>query len=138
MNLVCYESFQTLMEEFGCTTPFGPNQSNICSESLINKSAWEKADSLLYQNPMNMAKHCPKSCIQAQSSFGSFEKSTSYQNLLKLNFKQFVKVSKADYSFKLISFIAEVGGYVGLFLGVSINQLSFVLESLYKFIKHTK
>ena len=50
-----------------------------------------------------------------------------------------MKVIKAYYAYPELSFIAEVGGYVGLFLGFSIYQITdgvnFVLGKLITFMK---
>ena len=50
--------------------------------------------------------------------------------------KNTVRTTKEIYLYSGLSLIAEVGGYVGLFLGVSVNQISnlvdYLLENILK------
>ena len=46
---------------------------------------------------------------------------------INLNFEDVIQVSKSYYIFSGISLLGEIGGYVGLFLGVSVNQLTTLL-----------
>ena len=50
--------------------------------------------------------------------------------IVKMSFKNFVKVSRSMETYSALSLIAEVGGYVGLFLGISVNQISNVFKIL--------
>ena len=43
---------------------------------------------------------------------------------LIISFKENIQVIEAYYLYSSLSMIAEVGGYVGLFLGISVNQVS--------------
>ena len=47
---------------------------------------------------------------------------------LELNFENVIKVNKGYYAYSELSLIAEIGGYVGLFLGVSVNQITNLIE----------
>ena len=49
---------------------------------------------------------------------------------LMISFKQIIKVTDAYYLYSGLSLIAEIGGYVGLFLGVSVNQVSSLMNTL--------
>ena len=90
-------------------------------------------------NANNLAKVCPKSCTQVSSIVSDHQLfyvgdiESDYfeaQGSLKFFFPQFIKVSETEWSYFFLSLLAEVGGYVGLFLGISINQISSVLEKL--------
>ena len=54
-------------------------------------------------------------------------------------FSNRVKVVRSYYAYSSLSLIAEIGGYFGLFLGVSINQItyltSFAQERVQKYIQ---
>ena len=50
---------------------------------------------------------------------------------VNLNFEDIIKVSKSYYIFSGISMLGEIGGYVGLFLGVSVNQITNLLVFLF-------
>ena len=47
-----------------------------------------------------------------------------------LKFEQLIKETKSYYAYSGLSLIAEIGGYVGLFLGISINQLTVLWDIL--------
>ena len=57
---------------------------------------------------------------------------------VKLHFQSRVKVVKSYYAYSGLTVIAEIGGYIGLFLGVSINQIPhlilFIQELVQKYI----
>ena len=46
---------------------------------------------------------------------------------LSVSFKELITISQDQYSYTWLNFIAEVGGYVGLFLGYSAIDLTDVL-----------
>ena len=45
-------------------------------------------------------------------------------------FDENIKVTNTHYLYSGLSLIAEIGGYVGLFLGVSVNQVSVLMNIL--------
>ena len=47
-------------------------------------------------------------------------------------FKENVKITKAYHVYGRLSLIAEIGGYVGLFLGVSINQITNLFDIIFQ------
>ena len=49
---------------------------------------------------------------------------------MEINFKSSIKVTQSHYLYSGLSMVAEIGGYVGLFLGVSINQISDIFKYL--------
>ena len=54
---------------------------------------------------------------------------------LSINFKENIKVNTSYYVYSGLTLIAEIGGYVGLFLGVSINQITNLIEWIFTLIK---
>ena len=49
---------------------------------------------------------------------------------LKIHFEEIIKVTNGYYLYSGLSLIAEIGGYVGQFLGVSVNQITDLMEAL--------
>ena len=45
-----------------------------------------------------------------------------------LSFEQLIQETKSYYTYSELSLIAEIGGYVGLFLGISVNQMPYLLD----------
>ena len=55
---------------------------------------------------------------------------------ITLTFENFIKVTTSNYSYTKLELLAEIGGYVGLFLGISVLNLSDVLDFiLRRFLK---
>ena len=51
---------------------------------------------------------------------------------LSVSFKELITISKDQYFYTWLNFVAEFGGYVGLFLGYSVLQASDVIDKLIK------
>ena len=84
---------------------------------------------LLYGTTYTKANElCPKTCLQYMISFSNKEWDYYDYTTLSMEFPKFVRVSRSTYSYTLLELIAEVGGYVGLFLGVSINQVTLLVD----------
>lgn len=62
----------------------------------------------------------------------------SSKNVIKLRIKfdETVKVFHAKYEYSFETMMAEIGGYVGLFLGISVYQFTEVID--YILVKVTK
>ena len=67
---------------------------------------------------------CSFLTIKAIKTTESISNSYGYNGLIRLKFKKNIQVFEAQYLYSILSMIAEVGGYVGLFLGISVNQVS--------------
>jgi len=73
-------------------------------------------------------------------------RSLSYNDYarVKLGFEKNtkIKVYESYYIYSELSLIAEIGGYVGLFLGISVNQVTnlmdFILSKLERLCQHLK
>ena len=49
---------------------------------------------------------------------------------LSVSFKELITISKDHYYYTWLNFVAEFGGYVGLFLGYSVLQASDLIDKL--------
>ena len=117
----------------GCTTPFEPNKNQICRDPQIGMKVLE-----MYRENFQMNKNytCKQPCTYISTRFTVTKEKYQMSNTayLSLNFKKIIKVSESQYIYSTLSLIAEVGGYVGLFLGVSVNQMTLLIDKL--FSKH--
>ena len=52
-------------------------------------------------------------------------------SIMKIFIKENIKVIKGQYIYSALSLLAEIGGYVGLFLGVSVNQISWLIDAMF-------
>ena len=119
------------LELVGCTNPYVLNKTKICTD--VNKS--EKANDIygkFMYSEMNY-EGCYYPCSYFIVPGKNYQESDSedleYAQII-LRFEQLIKETKSYYAYSGLSLIAEIGGYVGLFLGVSINQLTILWDIL--------
>ena len=115
------------MDEIGCTTPFGVNLDHICKDLSKSKKAKELYDLLYYK--YRKINDCPYPCQFIKSLLFPYG-GRSDKNTTKLRFDSFIKVTKAAYSYTELELLAEFGGYVGLFLGISVFHVSQVVDKI--------
>ena len=82
---------------------------------------------------------CPNPCSTIISTFNirnqvknSEESDTT--TLTRIEFPSKVKVIQAYPAYTILSLVAEVGGYVGLFLGVSVLDLKSLISGTYEYL----
>ena len=120
------------MKKIGCTTPFGPITDHICTNQTKGKEALKLFKSLRLAT--YEIKQCPYPCkfvkslvLPLKSRCGG--NCTSRLKTI-LRFDKFIKVTEAKYSYTELELMGEFGGYVGLFLGVSVFHISQVIDTL--------
>ena len=129
------------MALLGCTSPYGRNKSSICTDKEKSTLAYDLFENLTLNNLTDANNRCPKSCTYQMTSFSSFLKEDNGdpdQGYLYLKFQRFIKVSRSRYAYTWLELLAEVGGYVGLFLGVSLNQTLPILKKMFYFLQFLK
>ena len=129
------------MALLGCTSPYGRNKSSICTDKEKSTLAYDLFENLTLNNLTDANNRCPKSCTYQMTSFSSFLKEDNGdpdQGKLYLKFQRFIKVSRSRYAYTWLELLAEVGGYVGLFLGVSVNQTLPILKKMFYFLQFLK
>ena len=159
------------MENYGCTSPFGPKKGNICMDQLKGEKV---AKFHTNQIPGTISKQTQDGqCLNPCSYFsilqlrgsgiagtatgtgsgtdagtatgtasgtatgtstgtasGTVTTGTPRMIEVTITFEELIKVTTGKYLYSELSLIAEIGGYVGLFLGVSVNQISNFLDFL--------
>ena len=63
-------------------------------------------------------------------TFREYDLSSNDTCEFKLDFDPVLKLTKGIYLYSELSLIAEIGGYVGLFLGISFNQITIMIDFL--------
>ena len=118
------------MEDIGCTTPFGKDHEHICTKATLSKKAKQ-----IYWNEITNST-CPYPCsflAEFNVVFDDFEIDESRQ--IYLFFKEFIEIRASKRIYGLEDLYAAVGGYTGLFLGVSIfsihDVISFFLRKMF-------
>ena len=93
-----------------------------------------------YSSKIQANSGCNKPCSYVTLRANTvWERENRYKTISKLliYFKENVKITKAYHVYSGLSLIAEIGGYVGLFLGVSINQITNLFDIIFQQInKH--
>ena len=115
------------MDTIGCTTPFGVNLDHICKDLNKSRKAKELYDLLHYK--YRKINDCSYPCKFIKSSVAPY-RGRNDRNTTFLRFDNFIKVTKAAYSYTELELLAEFGGYVGLFLGISVFHVSQVVDKL--------
>ena len=124
--------FKVSMDRIGCTTPFGVNpvgNYTICNE----KDAMLKAIDIFKNMTESQLKECPYPCKFLKVSLTpSKARSEDHhqKGVLMMTFNKYIRVTNAEYSYTELELLAEFGGYVGLFLGMSVFHLSDMFDKI--------
>lgn len=129
-----------LMNTIGCATPLGNYTDS--DTACANKDDAETAQLFYFENQLETSEECPYPCntlwnkVTASDTkpTGNLGGAPSLQ--VFLSFPKFVKGSQARYVYQIINFIGEFGGVIGLFLGVSIMQLTDLMIWLSREVIH--
>ena len=137
-SLILILIFQKSMDDIGCTTPFGVNIDNICTDQNKSREALELFKSLVDRRLM--ISECPYPCkfIRSWITYGlsrsSEDKLAKNPKGVVLIFDKFIKITKAQYSYRGLELVADFGGYVGLFLGFSVFGFNEYFSTLLDYI----
>ena len=91
-----------------------------------------------YSNQIQAKSGCNKPCSYVTLRANTvWEREKRFKTTVKMiiYIKANIKVTKAYHVYSGLTLIAEIGGYVGLFLGVSINQLT---NLFHVFVQHMR
>ena len=110
------------MEKVGCTWPFLKNKTRICTEKDAAKKAQEIAK-MGWKIPI-----CPSPCKYLKVLDIPGRQGTGSKTNIRFYFPESIKIHKAYYVYDELSLIAEIGGYVGLFLGWTIYQITNLFD----------
>lgn len=120
-----------LLSKVECTTPFGFDMDNICKNETLGAQAFSIADQFYDSNYEDLNCKHPCSILTAKSLKPEYDEfSNSNEGVAYFYFPKRVRILRSQYSFSGFSFVAEVGGYVGLFLGANFLQFSDLLRLL--------
>ena len=120
------------MAKLGCTTPFGLNKSGICTDSNSSAKALKLYD--LYLNKPDTV--CPELCnflevsLRTQLSINKTKEDKSGTSYMKFSLKNTIKVTNSHFLYNGLTLMAEIGGYVGLFLGISVVHVNDMVRNV--------
>ena len=130
----CYskETEKQTLATVGCTTPYASNKNNICTDANKGEAALDIYYDSGFANSKNNYEECDYPCsyfIVSSEEIKSFSDNSTLISVY-LYFPQLIQETKTHYTYSWLSLIAEIGGYVGLFLGISINQITNLWDFL--------
>ena len=104
--------------------PWLTRKENICTDPEKGKIAKQ----VYSQNWRNQNNICPRSCLFTNIFLerDSGREFPGLDNLgqAKIIFRKYIKHTREYYLYSLLSLLAEIGGYVGLLMGVSIFNIT--------------
>ena len=103
--------------------------SHICYNQDQSQKAMDLYQKLL--NKIFTIEECLYPCTSMKSSFRS---SSIIEDGLQFEFNKFIKSTKARYAYQELELLAEFGGYVGLFLGISVYNLKEIFGKILTFV----
>ena len=135
---------RTLETEFNCTVPFLPSYSlaesrqhmEICQDPEKRKASYKRYK-LLKRNKENAL--CENPCSQMRIYFGILFKDPKYvknRALIKIYLQSMTVIKLTVMNYSWGDMLADFGGYIGLFLGMSAVHLSkFIFRSILKVVR---
>jgi hypothetical protein len=126
---------ETMLKLFGCTVPWIPNTNYICT----NRNTSRLAQDWFMKNRNNRNVICPKSCIFMSVTFGPpivHPINVKNRTSVLLYLKDDVKTTKEYILYSELSMLAEMGGSLGLLLGISLVDITNVFSQLILFLKY--
>ena len=121
--------FQHSMKLFGCVPPsLGNYELKVCTNGTS-----------MSMREVNKLINCLKPCtmfklqevnVRYTSSPLDTEVTGLNSGTLSVSFKELITISKDQHYYTWLNFVAEFGGYVGLFLGYSVLQASDLIDKL--------
>ena len=127
------------LKTIGCMTPFGITKDRICQNEEDSKKAFQLYTKYVDDHLAIKNLSCLEPCSYMKVKLIKGVEQERKDNIgqLVLAFDGKVHETVAYYSYDALSFVAELGGYVGLFLGASVYQTAdlfqFIAEMLEKF-----
>ena len=121
------------LQKFNCTTPFGLDKSSICEDPGVGM----QAPDLYKKYEFNYQGSCLEPCYYLrlkimQMKYVRDDHFWTKDFEVMFDFEEKVKKSTSYYRYTFLSLVAEIGGYVGLFLGLSVYQLKDVFHGLFQ------
>ena len=122
------------IENHGCVFPYltnNPNE-NQCILEISHRVTYQSVY-IKYFNDF-----CPMPCEKMKVNFAGHDaighNGNENEAYMKFYIKDQIQVKKSHLSYSEVSLLAEVGGYVGLLLGVSLMDIASVFDKVFKII----
>ena len=121
------------MNQAGCTVPWLPDKSNIC----VNSTTGRFVRNLYVSNNMNTDENCTMPCTLLETFFNPPTIDDYWYGkeagIIKIFFRDQIKHSKEYYIQNELSVFANIGGLLGLMLGLSLLNLRDLINHLLRY-----
>ena len=117
---------QYLLREYGCVSPFHTNKPNE-THCKANKNLFD-VYAIIRRTFLYKCRPCARMTVFFQ--FPIIVKNSDGEGFVKFYFKDEVRVSTGKLKYTIVSFMAEVGGYIGLLLGVSLLDITSIIGQI--------
>ena len=109
--------------------------ASICYPKSKGFQAFKLHSALTEKRRNKSLAECPYPCEFSNILLSNRDQNPVFTNFgyLTLQFAESVKVTTFSYAYGELELLAELGGYVGLFLGYSVFHLSSVIDRMIKF-----
>lgn len=124
-----YKSVTTMMkEEANCTVPWVPDNRNICKNPKDRDLSYWKH----YNSITNQEYTCPNPCNFLKVNIGSKNRKALTKNRTELfiYFQNRILASQESLLVTTLELAAEIGGYLGLFLGLSFFTFADMISTV--------
>ena len=111
---------QKIEEKFGCVTPFAVNMKNLCQNLSIEE----------YYDVLTKEEFTFRYPCKFLNNFLIVEKRKSTPGKLVVRMNTVVQKIESTFSYQFLDLFADLGGYLGIFLGTSLFQLRDALSYL--------
>ena len=122
------------LKNHGCIFPLQTNKPNHtqCKIEKSHLSHWQSIILVHFQD------WCLLPCEMMTVTFAGFD-SIDYngnenETYVKFYMKDQIQVKTSRLSYSKVSFLAEVGGYIGLLLGVSLMDFASLIDKMFALI----
>ena len=133
LKLIKYQ-FQESLQEIGCTVPFFKNKDHICNDTEKAEKALEFYKKMMHKHDF---KECLKPChyLKAYLILSQYVENQQFRHVMLKFGDDGIQMTSAYEAYGELSLFADIGGYVGMFLGLSFSQLSdlsnYILSKLF-------
>ena len=119
---------ELMINETGCTVPWVTDKNKICTDLDSSKKVYQ----IYTENRRNQNDICPNSCNFTDVNLSPPIVENHQDSIagIVFYFKQDIKTSHEYYIYTELSMIAEIGGYVGLMLGISFVNIGSLINKL--------
>ena len=121
------------IKQIGCTTPYGLDKSRICTD--VEKA--KKALDLYKVMQRNVSEYCVNPCKYVVPQLFYTHERPSKREFSRLDLwnNGAIKVTKSKLDYDVLALLADIGGYVGLFLGIALVHIKEVFRALAQKLK---